>query len=181
MKFRVTFHRIVSWWLVVFSVITILSGYAASRKWFSDRQWITDVHVIFKWSFVVLFLFHIIYTFAFVRFKGVIIRSPKKHPVRLVQQITKWLILVFGFLIIISGFSHYEWAEAAFQGWMPLWVHKAFDVGLIISIIIHTMVGTKIITKRNKIERVWIDVMIWIVGLALIIGIIFLEVTMQLH
>ena len=45
MKFRVTFHRIVSWWLVVFAFITILSGYAASCKWFSDRQWITDVHV----------------------------------------------------------------------------------------------------------------------------------------
>ncbi|NPD90432.1 MAG: hypothetical protein HGN29_17095, partial [Asgard group archaeon] len=41
-----------------------------------------------------------------------------------------------------------------------LLLHTVFDVGLIISIIIHTMARVKIITKRNKIEKVWVDVFI---------------------
>ena len=92
----------------------------------------------------------------------------------------KWLVLAFGFLIILTGFSQYEWTGAAFHKWLPFWVHKVFDVGLTISIVVHTMAGVKIISKRNKIEKVWIDVLIWIVGIALMAGIIFLEVTMNL-
>jgi len=42
------------------------------------------------------------------------------------------------------------------------------------------MAGIKIITKRNKIEKVWVDVFIWIIGIALMAGTIFLEVTMNL-
>ena len=94
--------------------------------------------------------------------------------------VSKWLVLAFGFLIILTGFSQYEWAGAAFHKWLPFWVHKVFDVGLIISIIVHTMAGVKIISTRNKIEKVWVDILIWIIGIALMAGTIFLEVTMNL-
>lgn len=42
------------------------------------------------------------------------------------------------------------------------------------------MAGVKIITNRNKIEKVWVDVFIWIFGIVLMAGTIFLEVTMNL-
>jgi len=180
MKFRVTFHRVVSWWLGIFSILTILSGYAASRKWFANREFMVDAHIVLKWSFVVLFLIHIIYTLAFVKIGKAIRRNPGKHKVRVVQGVSKWLVLAFGFLIILTGFSQYEWTGAAFHKWLPFWVHKVFDVGLTISIIVHTMAGVKVISKRNKIEKVWFDVLIWVVGIALMAGIIFLEVTMNL-
>jgi hypothetical protein len=180
MKFRLTFHRVVAWWLVIFSILTILSGYAVSRNWTSNRQLMVDAHVVLKWSFVVLFLIHIVYTFAFVRIGKVIRQNPRKHKIRIVQSVTKWLVLLFGFLIILTGFSDYSWASAAFQRWLPFWVHEVFDIGLTISFIAHTMAGVKIITRRNKIEKTCVDVMIWIVGIILMAGTIFLEVTMNL-
>jgi len=180
MKFRVTLHRIISWWLAVFSVLTILSGYAVARKWFGDseaiKNAITDAHVILKWAFVILMFYHITYTFTFVNFKGVIIKKPKTHWIRLVQQITKWLILVFSLLIIISGFSHYTWARPLLPDYMLNRIHIVLDIGLTISIITHLMAGFKIMFKRKKIDKLIFDILILVVGIGLIIGAIALEI-----
>ena len=180
MKFRVTLHRIISWWLALFSVLTILSGYAVARKWFGDseaiKNAITDAHIIFKWAFVILMFYHIAYTFTFVNFKGVIIKKPKTHWIRLIQQISKWLILAFSLLIIISGFSHYTWARPLLPDYMLNRVHIVLDIGLTISIIVHLMAGFKIMFKRKKIDKQFSDILILIVGIGLIIGAITLEV-----
>ncbi|MHA1501225.1 MAG: hypothetical protein ACTSSB_05190 [Candidatus Heimdallarchaeota archaeon] len=180
MKFRVTLHRIVSWWLAIFSVLTIISGYAVARKWFGDaeqvKEMITSAHIILKWAFVVLMFYHIAYTFTFVNFKGIIIRNPKTHWIRLIQQITKWLILVFSFLIIITGFSHYTWTKPYLPEYLLERVHIVFDIGLTISILVHLMAGFKIMFKRKKIDKLFVDVLIQIVGIGLIAGAITLEV-----
>lgn len=180
MKFRVTLHRIISWWLGIFSILTILSGYAVARKWFGDSEvikvGITNAHVILKWAFIVLMFYHIAYTFTFVNFKGVIVKNPKIHWVRFIQQITKWLILIFSMLIIITGFSHYAWANVALPQWLLGRIHIIFDIGLTISIIVHLMTGFKIMFKRKKIDKLFVDVFILIIGFALIAGAITLEV-----
>jgi len=180
MKLRVTLHRIVSWWLAVFSVLTIISGYAVARKWFGDaeqvKEIITSAHIILKWAFVVLMFYHIAYTFTFVNFKGVIIKKPKTHWIRLIQQITKWLILVFSFLIIITGFSHYEWTQPFLPEYLLDRIHIFFDIGLTISIIVHLMTGFKIMFKRKKIDKLFVDIMIWFVGIIIIAGAITLEI-----
>ena len=179
MKFRVTLHRIVSWWLAFFSFATIITGYAVARRWFETQEVITDIHIIFKWSFIVLLLFHIIYTFIFVNFKGVIWRNPKKHWIRIVQQITKWLILVFSLIIIITGFSHYDWTHPILPGWLMERVHIVLDIGLTLSIIIHLMAGFKIMFTRKKVEKLWVDIAIVIVGSLLIIGAIIMEILLM--
>ena len=180
MKFRVTLHRIVSWWLGIFSILTILSGYAVARKWLGDSEaikaGITNAHVILKWAFIVLLFYHIAYTFAFVNFKGVIVKNPKTHWIRLIQQITKWMILIFSILIIITGFGHYTWANSALPQWLLERIHIVFDIGLTISIIVHLMTGFKIMFKRKKIDKLFVDILILIIGIGLIAGAITLEV-----
>ncbi|MHA1211044.1 MAG: hypothetical protein ACTSSH_01160 [Candidatus Heimdallarchaeota archaeon] len=176
MKVRVTLHRVISWWLAIFSVLTILTGYATSRKWFAEQEWITRAHIIIKWSFFSLMLYHVIYTFIYVNFKGVIVKSPKIHWVRLIQQITKWLILAFTILTMISGFSHYDWTKPLLPSWFMDRIHDVYDVGLTLSIIIHTMAGFKIMFKRKNINKKWTDILILLGGLSLIAGVIYLEV-----
>jgi len=176
MKFRVTFHRIISWWLAFFALLTILTGYATARRWFTNQELITDIHIIIKWSFMFLMTFHVIYTFIFVNFKGTIVKNPRVHWVRLIQQITKWLILGFTILIIISGFSYYDWTKPILPYWVLAKIHVVFDIGLTLSIIIHLMAGFKIMSKRKRINKLWIDVLIITIGSLLIIGAIILEI-----
>ena len=180
MKFRVTFHRIISWWLAIFSVLAILSGYAVARKWFGDseaiKNAITNAHIILKWAFIIMMFYHITYTFVFVNFKGVIIKNPKTHWVRLVQQITKWLILVFSLFIIISGFSHYTWARPILPDYLLDRIHIVLDIGLTISILVHLMAGFKIMFKRKKVDKLFVDILILIFGIVLIAGAIILEI-----
>ena len=180
MKFRVTLHRIISWWLAIVSILTILSGYAVARKWFGDsesiKNAITNTHIILKWAFILLMFYHIAYTFAYVNFKGVIIKKPKTHWIRLVQQITKWLILVFSLVIIISGFSHYTWAKSLLPDYLLDRIHIILDIGLTIAIIVHLMSGFKIMFKRKKIDKLYVDILILIIGTMLIAGAITLEI-----
>ena len=176
MKFRVILHRIVSWWLAFFSLATIITGYAVARRWFETQEIITDIHIIFKWSYIVLLLFHVIYTLIFVNFKGVIWRNPKKHWIRITQQITKWLILAFSLVIIITGFSHYDWTHPSLPGWLMERVHITLDIGLILSIILHLMASFKIMFTRKKIDKIWVNIAIVVVGTILIIGAIAMEI-----
>ncbi len=184
MKFRITFHRIVSWWLAFFALFTILTGYATARRWFINQELITDIHIIIKWSFIFLMLFHVIYTFIFVNFKGTIVKNPKVHWVRLIQQITKWLILGFTILIIVSGFSYYDWTKPLLPFWIVSKIHLLFDIGLTLSIITHLMVGCKIMTKRKRINELWVDILIVSIGIILMISAIIMEIlflTMIFH
>lgn len=178
---KVILHRIVSWWLAAFSVITIVLGYAVSRKWVTNVDFYTRLHMIFEWSFIVLLLYHTLYTLIFVRSKSsYLLRSPKKHWIRLIQQTTKWLILVFSTLIIISGLNRYEWVGGAFESWMPTRFHRLFDVFLVTFIIIHVMAGAKIFFNRNKVRNWGVNVLILILGGLLIAGTIYLEVANSL-
>jgi hypothetical protein len=174
---RVRIHRIISWWLVAFSIITVILGYTVARKWVSEVNFYTRLHMIFEWSFIVLMLYHVIYTLIFVRLRTFkLLDNPKKHWIRILQQLTKWLILIFATLVIISGMNRYEWAVGGLENWMPFRFHRLFDIFLIISMIIHVMTGAKIFFNRQKIKTWWINSIIIVLGLALIAGVLYLEV-----
>lgn len=177
---KTSLHRVVSWWLAVFSVVTIVLGYAIARHWVANATLYTRIHMIFEWSFISLMLFHIIYTLIFVKIKSRrLLANPKKHWIRLIQQATKWLIVAFATLMILAGLNRYEWASNAFN-WFPFRYHRLFDIFLVLSIIIHVMTGAKIFFNRKKIKDWWIDVLILLMGGLLIAGTLYLEVTRSL-
>jgi hypothetical protein len=178
---NIVLHRVVSWWLAVFSAVTIVLGYAIARHWVTNETLYTRIHMIFEWAFISLVLFHIIYTLIFVKIRSrKLIVNPKRHWIRLVQQATKWLIVIFVTLLIIAGFQRYEWIPNSFASGIPFRYHRLFDVFLVLAIIIHVMTGAKIFFNRKKIKGWWINVLILVIGGLLIAGTIYLEVTRSL-
>ncbi len=178
---KTVLHRIVSWWLAVFSVVTIVLGYAIARHWVANVTRYTRIHMIFEWSFISLMLFHIIYTLIFVKIKSRrLLDNPKRHWIRLLQQATKWLIVIFVTLMIIAGLQRYDWIPNSFASGIPFRYHRLFDVFLVLSIIIHTMTGTKIFFNRKKLRGWWINVLILLIGGLLIAGTLYLEITRSL-
>ena len=107
---RVKLHRAVSWWLVIFAALAILTGYATARDWMPNGGKVELLHNIFEWTYIFLFLFHTVYTFFFVKIKTLrLLKKPGKHWVRLLQQLTKWLLILLSIWIILVGFSYYNW------------------------------------------------------------------------
>ena len=175
-KTRVRLHRIISLWLFVFALLTIIGGYSISRRWVPDTLFFTSLHHIFEWAFIFLMLYHIFYTLFFVRLRTFkLLKHPTRHWVRLVQQASKWAILAFVTLVILSGFNQYDWATSFLSGWMPFRFHRYFDTYLIISIVVHMMASTKIIFKRKKLNTWWSNLLILVLGGLLIAGTLVLE------
>ncbi len=174
---RVKLHRAVSWWLVFFAILTILTGYAIARDWITNISRWEFRHRVFEWTYIAMFLFHLIYTFVFVKIKTLrLLKKPGKHVVRLIQQLTKWLLIGFSFWIILVGFSHYNW--------MPIWYTNFFKSGwhtylwdyfLSATIIIHTMCGAWIFFQRRQKAKWWSAIIVWVVGLSLCASVTYLE------
>ncbi len=176
-SFRVRLHRVISWWLVVITIITITLGYTITESWATNLTLVTRFHMIFEWSFMGLLAYHLIYTLIFVRLNTLkLVKNFKKHWVRIIQKSTKWLILLFATLIILAGFNRYEWAVIFFESWLPFRWHRFFDSFLVVSIILHTMAGSKIFFNRHKIRNWWINIPIILIGITLIAGAIYLEI-----
>ncbi|MHA1629522.1 MAG: hypothetical protein ACTSXO_13245 [Candidatus Heimdallarchaeota archaeon] len=181
MKFRVTIHRIVAWWLAAFAFMTIFAGYAHTRDWAENSERWINIHIIFKWAMFLLLLFHITYTFLYTRMSKTIVKQPKKHWLRLLQHITKWLILAFVLLTLISGFSYYNWTRGALPEWLLEKIHTTFDIGLTLSILAHVLIGFKLMLKRKKINVVWVNIFLIVVGMGLLAFYIYLEATPPAH
>ena len=174
---RVKLHRAVSWWLVIFAALTILTGYVVARDWVPHVSRAELLHRIFEWTYISLFVFHTIYTFFFVKIKTLrLLKKPGKHWVRLLQQLTKWMLIALSVWIILVGFSHYNWVPVWYtdffkQGWHTyLW-----DYLLSITIIIHTMCGAWVFFQRKQKAKWWGAAIIYLIGLALIAGATYLE------
>ncbi|GAG84689.1 unnamed protein product, partial [marine sediment metagenome] len=172
----VRLHRVISWWLFFFGTLTIVGGYSISNKWVPNITFFTTMHNIFEWAFIFLMLYHLFYTLFFVRLRTFkMLKHPFRHWVRLIQQASKWAILAFVTLIILSGFNQYEWAAPFLAGWAPFQYHKLFDTFLVVSIVIHMMAGTKIMLRRKKISTWWSNLLILVIGGLLIAGTLVLE------
>lgn len=172
-KQRILVHRIISWLLVVFSLITIFLGYAIARNWTSDSTYVTSLHLIFEWGFILLLLFHVLYTLRYIKISSFrLLKNPRLHWLRITQQITKWLIVLFVSLVILSGISYYEIILVKF---MPFSQHQRFDLFLILSIIVHVMASTKLALNRRRIKGMGPDIAILLIGLIFIILTVLLQ------
>ena len=174
-KQRIHVHRIISWLLVVFSLITIILGYAIARNWTPDSTHVTSLHLIFEWGFIILLLFHVLYTLRYIKISSFrLLQNPGLHWLRIIQQITKWLIVVFVALVIISGISYYEFI---FVNLIPFSQHQRFDLFLIISIIGHVMASAKLALKRRRIKGKGPDIAIILIGLIFLILAVLLQLS----
>ena len=174
---RVKLHRAVSWWLVIFATLTILTGYVTARNWVADTGRADKLHLIFEWTYIFLFLFHTVYTFFFVKIKTLrLLKKPGKHWIRLTQQLTKWLLIFLSVWIILVGFSHYNWMPAWYTGFFKKgWHVNLWDYFLSVTIIIHTMCGAWVFFQRNQKAKWWAATIIYVIGLSLLAGVTYLE------
>ncbi len=182
-RIKSTIHRVISWWLVFFSLITIMLGYSIARHWVPDIDFFRTLHLIFEWSFIALLIFHIIYTLVYVRISSRYLisqiraqRARSLNTLRIIQQVTKWMILIFAFLVIFSGLNHYSWFAIIFESWFSFMYHVQLDVFLVITIVIHVMVGGKLALNRRNIKKIWANVLIVFIGGSLISVALYLEI-----
>jgi len=161
-------HRATSWLITLFTLITILLGYAAMRRWFPDYEFLLLLHGITGWILPGLLLVHLIFSIMYLKLNlRRIIAGLKNERIsgtsflRLVQRITKWGIIIFGILISLSGLSYYPWFVAIFGNFFEFTLHIDFDIILSLFMIIHVGIGARFFLTRKKITH-------WSINLSLI-------------
>ena len=114
-------HRISSWLLAASATITIYTGYDYSRRWITNLDLFFYIHLISEWFFISLLVFHIVLSKKYFKMKYRRIFSGLRSErgaflnwLRLIQLITKWIIVVLAILVIISGLVTYEWYSQIF-------------------------------------------------------------------
>jgi hypothetical protein len=160
-------HRITSWVLVLFAIITILLGYISSRRWFTPNEIYTLTHLVFVWILVGLSIIHIFFSRKYLKIKWNKIISGLKSEkaystsvLRLVQRITKWIIVFLTILTGLSAMIYYEWFALIFGDFILFRFHIDYDIILLIFVIIHVGIGLKFYLTRKKIKHVGFDILI---------------------
>jgi len=169
-------HRATSWLITLFALITILLGYAATRRWFPDYDFVLFLHGVTGWIFPGLLLVHFIFSIMYLKlnlrriFKGLKNeRTSGTSTLRLLQRITKWFIIIFAILISLSGLTYYPWFFAIFGNFFDFTLHLDFDIILSLFMIVHVGIGARFYLTRRKINH-------WSVNLSLIFLLIFLSI-----
>jgi len=169
-------HRATSWLITLFTLITILLGYAATRRWFPDYEFFLLLHGVTGWILPGLLLVHLIFSIMYLKLTiRRIIRGFKNERtsgtsfLRLLQRITKWVIIILGTLLSLAGLSYYPWFYAIFGDFFDFTLHVDFDIILSLFMIIHVGIGAKFFLTRRKITH-------WSTDLSLIFLIAFLSI-----
>jgi len=140
---------------------------------------VTSLHLVFEWGFILLLLFHILYTLRYVKISSFrLLKNPRLHWLRITQQITKWLIVLFVTLVILSGISYYEIILVNF---LPFSQHQRWDLFLIISIIFHVMTSAKLALKRRRVKGKGPDIAIILIGLIFLLIALLLQLSRLGH
>ena len=168
-------HRATSWLITLLALITILLGYAATRRWFPDYEFFLFLHGVTGWIFPGLLLVHFIFSIMYLKLtlrriiKGLKNeRTSGTSSLRLLQRITKWGIIILAIIISLSGLTYYPWFVAIFGNFFDFTWHVDFDIILSLFIIIHVGIGARFYLTRRKITH-------WSVNLSLIFLIISLS------
>jgi len=168
-------HRATSWLITLFSLITILLGYAATRRWFPDYEFVLFLHGVTGWILPGLLVGHLIFSIMYLKLtiRRIIAglkneRTSGTNTLRLIQRITKWGIIILGILISLSGLSYYPWFVAIFGNFFDFTLHIDFDIFLSLLMIIHVGIGARFFLTRKKITH-------WSVNLSLVFLIISLS------
>ena len=158
-------HRVTSWLLVLVAIITIILGYGASRRWFTPYDFYLLIHLIFDWIIVGLSIIHVFLSRRYLKLKlGRMLKglmSERAGPtnlLRLIQRITKWIIIILTFFVGLSGLIYYWWFAIIFDNIFLFTLHLDLDLALSIAVIIHIGIGSKFFFTRKKMKH-------WIVNL----------------
>ncbi|MHA2283485.1 MAG: hypothetical protein ACXAC5_21805 [Promethearchaeota archaeon] len=180
-------HRITSWLLVLFSLITTILGYGVARRLFSPRDTYLLVHLIFDWIIVGLGIIHVFFSWKYLKitFSRIVagLRSKRANTVsafRLLQRITKWLIIIFAIITGLSALIYYNWYAVFFDDVFPFGWHLDFDVVLLIFVIIHVAIGSKFFLTRKKIKHWKFDTLIVLLSSTLIITVISINLPLTI-
>jgi hypothetical protein len=152
-------HRILSWLLAFFSLSTILTGYATARKWIQNFYFMSNIHKVLEWIFLVILIAHIWLTSKFFKINCDKVlsksrnRSIRRYNVlKISQRITAWLILIVTIIVVLSGFNNYRWF-AQTLGRLSLFAfsnHRIADGALTGLIVMHTGLGLIAVLIRNR-------------------------------
>lgn len=167
----IRFNRVLSWILVVFAIVTIVSGYSITRPF--TRPLIMEIHLWFQRFFIALLAFHVFVVVVFTRFQW-------RHSLqkiwnrkasfllysRLIQRLSGWIVLVTALLVIISGL---DWYKLGIGGILPFSRHLRYDVYLILTIIIHVAVGAKIVLRRKGFGGRLVNISILVITIYLLL------------
>ena len=153
-------HRITSWLITLFALITILLGYAATRRWFPAYDLLLFLHLLTGWIFPGTLVVHFALSILYLNFKWSRIRAMFKKDkisstitLRLFQKITKWGIVVMAILISFSGLSYYPSFYEIFGPFLAFSIHLDFDVILSIFMIVHAAIGARFYFTRKRIKH----------------------------
>jgi len=157
----ISFHRYISWVLVIVSVVTIAGGYALARGWFPTlNHQISILHRMFEVTFIGILLVHILVTIKYYKLnlKETWSRMRQRdtssiHLMRLIQRSSSWLIVIGALVTIITGFNGYPVFATAFGDIIPFAPHRVVDLLLVSSIIIHVSVGIRFALMRRRVRK----------------------------
>jgi len=173
-------HRATSWLITLFALITILLGYAATRRWFPDYELFLLLHGVTGWILPGLLLVHFIFSIIYLKLNlRRIIKGLKNERIsgtsslRLLQRITKWGIIILVIVISLSGLTYYPWFVAIFGNFFDFSLHIDFDLFLSIFMIVHVGIGARFFLTRKKITHWSVNLsLIFLVSTILIMGLI---------
>ena len=169
--------------LALFSLTTLLTGYATARGWIDDVYFASFIHRFSEIMFLSMLILHLALTLKFYGlnwrraiggFKGG--KASNIHALRITQRLSSWLIVVFALLVIIPGLNGYEWFALATDEAVPFSLHRVFDVALASVIIVHVGTGIKFFTIRRRIRKKLANAFITVLVGSLLLVTVILEV-----
>ena len=176
-------HRASSWLLGLIAIFTVVLGYGASRRWFTPYDFYLLLHLILDWTIVALSIIHLLLSRKYLKLKlkrmlkGLM--SEKAGPtnlLRLIQRITKWLMITLAFFVGVSGLIYYWWFAVIFDDIFLFTLHMDLDLALLITVIIHIGIGAKFFFIRKKISHWSVNLIIGSLILFSVITVIYINV-----
>lgn len=174
-------HRITSWLLIFFALLTVLLGYISSRRLFPPYELFIFLHLAIQWILISTTVLHLILSRKYMKLKlhRIIegLKSERAYPtslLRLIQRITKWGIIILAILIGLSGLIYFEWFALIFGDYFLFDWHIDYDLLLTLFIIIHIGIGAQFYLTRKKINHWGLNLLIFLVcsSLMIVVGVV---------
>ena len=169
-KWIIRAHRTCAWLLVIFSMWTIYTGYSAARSWTQDVDRMTNSHIRIECFFLLFFGLHVILTGVYFRANWNAIlkglrnnRGLRVNLLRLIQNVSAWLIILTAIMVIGSGLMNPDVASLQDSVLDPWEMHRFYDIFLSLMIVVHTSVGLRFYMMRKRMERAFADVLFFII------------------
>ena len=170
--------RIISWILVLITLLTMGSGYGITRINLNQPALLV-IHTNVKWIFIILMTFHFIVTVFFLRYRWKIILSKVLNGktnlafwLKRVQRLSGWSLLLTALIIFLSGLG---WVGNILRGIIPFYPHIRYDLLFAISLIIHVFLGIKFALNRKKIIGRGVNMVVLIASVSLLLLTAFFE------